>query len=180
MDFKIKGPLFNGLPKFHGMESENPDTHLNILYLHCRTMKPLAPKIEDVRRKVFHLTLEGKVQEWYTHLGTYERNAYESWKNLRRSFLNKYFPEAEASTARKEISAIEQRAHETLLDYLTRFQDLLVKCPNHQYSEESLVEYFYNGLLSDAADHVDVSANGSLPKLDVDSAWELINEVSDK
>ena len=47
-DFEIKGPLFNGLPKFHGLASENPYTHLNNLYLHCRTMKPLAPSIEDV------------------------------------------------------------------------------------------------------------------------------------
>ena len=99
-DFEIKGPLFNGLPKFHGMASENSFTHLNNLYLNCRTMKPLAPSIEDVMWKVFHLTLEGKALEWYTHLGTYERTAYLSWENLRRSFLDKYFPEAKASAVK--------------------------------------------------------------------------------
>ena len=62
-DFEIKGPLFNGLPKFHGLASENPFTHLNNLYLHYRTMKPLAPSIEDAMWKVFHLTLEGKALE---------------------------------------------------------------------------------------------------------------------
>ena len=41
-DFEIKGPLFNGLPKFLGLASENSFTHLNNLYLHCRTMKPLG------------------------------------------------------------------------------------------------------------------------------------------
>ena len=30
-DFEIKAPLFNGLPKFHGLASENPFTHLNNL-----------------------------------------------------------------------------------------------------------------------------------------------------
>ena len=72
-----------------------------------------------MRWKVFHLTFEGKALEWYTHLGTYERTAYLSWENLRRSFLDKYFPEAKASAAKQQISAIEQRDNETLLEYLT-------------------------------------------------------------
>jgi len=67
-------------------------------------MKPLAPSsIEDVMWKVFHLTLEGKALEWYTHLGTYEMTTYLSWENLRRSFLNKYLPEAKALPAKQEI-----------------------------------------------------------------------------
>ena len=126
-DFEIKGPLFNGLPKFHGLTSENPFTHLNNLYLHCRTMKTLTPSIEDVMWKVFHLTLEGKALEWYTHLGTYERISYLSWENLRRSFLNNYFPKAKASAAKQQISVIEQRDNKMLLEYLTRYQDFFSK-----------------------------------------------------
>lgn len=65
VDFEIKGPLYHGLPKFYGLRGENPYSHLNSLYLHCRTMKPLTARIEDVMWKVFHLTLEGKAREWY-------------------------------------------------------------------------------------------------------------------
>lgn len=57
---------------------------------------------------------------------------------------------------------------------------MLVECPNHQHSQETLVVYFYNRLLPDEADHIDASANGSLTKLDTESTWELIKEVADK
>lgn len=130
--------------------------------------------------KVFNLTLDGKALEWYIHLGSYGRNTYTSWENLRRTFINKYFPEANTLATKKEISAIKQREGETLLDYRTRFQDLLFQCPNHQHCEESLVEYFYTGLLLDEADHIDAYANGSITNLDVEATWELIKDVTYK
>ena len=128
--------------------------------------------------KVFHLTLEGKALEWYTHLGTYERTTYLSQENLRRSFLDKNFPEAKASVTKQKISAIEQRDNETLLEYLTRYQDLLVKCPNHKYTEEQIVEYFCSGLLDDKTNHIDAASNGSITKLDAETAWAVIKEVA--
>ena len=128
--------------------------------------------------KVFHLTLEGKALEWYTHLGTYERTTYLSWENLRRSFLDKYFPESKESATKQKISAIEQRDNKTLLEYLTRYQDLFVKCHNHQYTEEQIVEYFCSGLLDNEANHINAASNSSNTKLDVETACELIKEVA--
>jgi len=55
---------------------------------------------------------------------------------------------------------------------------LTTKCPNHQYIEEQLVEYFCSGLLDDEADHIDAASNGSITKLDVETVWELIKEVA--
>lgn len=94
--------------------------------------------------------------------------------------MNKYFPEAKAPAAKKEISAIEQPEDESLLDYLNRFQDWLVKCPNHQYNKENLVKYFCNGLLSEEADYIDTFANDFITKLDAEIALELIKEVAYK
>jgi Retrotransposon gag protein len=141
-------------------------------------MKPVGTQVEEVMWKLFHVSLEGKALEWYKLLATYDNNAYASWENLRRSFLNKYFPESKVSIARKEISTVEQHKKEPLLDYLNRFQEFLYRCPNHQYSEENLVIYFCNGLLPKDADHLDASANGSITKLDVEAAWSLIKEVA--
>lgn len=52
----------------------------------------------------------------------------------------------------------------------------MVKCSNHQHNEESLVEYFRNGLLLEEVDHIDTSTNGLIIKLDAKRAWDLIKE----
>ena len=83
-------------------------------------------------------------------------------------------PRAQSPT----ISTVEQHEKEPLLDYLDRFQELLYRCPNHQFSEDNLVIQFCDGLLPDDADHLDASANGSITKLDAETAWELIKEVA--
>ena len=130
-DFEIKGQLYKRTPKYHGSDDENPYHHLNALYNHCQTMKPIGTQVEEVIWKIFHLSLEGKALEWYNLLATYEKKAYASWENLRRSYLEKYFPESKALLLRKEITTVEQQKKESLMDYLDRFQDLLYRCPNH-------------------------------------------------
>lgn len=67
-DSEIKGPLYNGLPKFQGLASENPNNHFSNLYLHCQTMERLASKIKDMMWKIFHLTLEDKSLEWHCEI----------------------------------------------------------------------------------------------------------------
>ena len=121
VDFEIKGHLIHSLPKFHGLAGENPYVHLNTLHMHCMTMKPVGAKIEEVMWKVFHLTLEGKAKEWYMMLPIYVENAYQSWENLRRAFLEKYFPSNWAATARKEIPSARQDGVETFFEYWSRF-----------------------------------------------------------
>jgi len=178
VDFEIKGPLYHGLPKFHGLPGENPYSHLNSLYLHCRTMKPLAARIEDVMWKVFHLTLEGKALEWYIQLPSHTKDANLSWPNLRRAFLEKYFPSSKTSAARKEISAARQEEDESFYDFWSRFQDMLNKCPNHQFSDTQLVEFFCNGLQYKDSEMLDASANGAIEDLDAEEAWALIRKIA--
>lgn len=146
-EFEVKGPLFNNLPKFYGLSGENPYMHLNTLQMHCRIMKARAVSVEDVMWKVFHLTLEGKAREWYMNFLRYMDNPYASWKNLRRAFLEQYFPATKSSAAKKEIAAARQDITESFFDFWSRFQDMIEKCPNHQFSKKSLVECFVDGLL---------------------------------
>ena len=141
-DFEIKGSLVHSLPKFHGLAGENPYTHLSSLHMHCMTMKPVGAKIEDVMWKVFHLTLEGKAKDWYMCLPRYTQDAYQSWANLRRYFLEKYYPSNKAAAARKDITSARQEFGETFYEYWTRFQDLIARCPITKFHLNILFNIF--------------------------------------
>ncbi|XP_028798908.1 uncharacterized protein LOC114754298 [Neltuma alba] len=72
------------------------------------------------------------------NLPLYVDNAYESWTNLKKAFLDKYFPSIKISVDCKEISVAKQEPFETFFEFWNRFQEMLTWCPNHQILEEYL------------------------------------------
>lgn len=101
-EFEIQGPLLTNLPKFEGIAGDTPYMHLSSLQMHCRMMKPRNMSVEDCMWKIFHLTLEGKAREWFLSLPRFVDDANASWKNLRRAFLNQYFPSTKSSVLRRK------------------------------------------------------------------------------
>lgn len=61
-------------------------------------------------------------------------------------FLERYFPASRAASIRKEICGIRQD-NESLAEYWERFKKLVSSCPQHQITEQLLIQYFYEGLL---------------------------------
>ncbi|KAK4260240.1 hypothetical protein QN277_003383 [Acacia crassicarpa] len=60
VNFELKGPLLNSLPRFHGLEKEDLCSHLNALHVASSNMKHVGAHLDDVKLKVFYFTLEGK------------------------------------------------------------------------------------------------------------------------
>ncbi|KAJ8754097.1 hypothetical protein K2173_001995 [Erythroxylum novogranatense] len=178
VNFEIKGLLINSLPKFHGLAGEDPYMHLQALTMICQSMKPVGATLDQVTWKLFHLSLEGKAREWYMSLPRHVANAYHSWANLRKAFLEKYFPASRTSSMRKEIYSARQDYDESLYDYWNRFQDLLSRCPHHQIPDEQLVQYFYDGLKSQEKGMLDAASGGSLIDLTALEAWDLIKKMA--
>ena len=63
---------------------------------------------------------------------------------------------------RKDISGIRQANGETLYEYWQRFQKLCANCPNHQISEQLLIQYFYEGLAPYERNMLDAASGGAL------------------
>ena len=158
------------MPKFYGLTGEDPYKHLKSLSMICSSMKPVGASLDEVLWKVFHLSLEGKAREWYMSLPMHIANAYHNWNNLRKAFLEKYFPASRTSTLRKEIYSAKQDYEESLYYYWNRFQDLLSRCPLHQIPDEQLVQYFYDGLKIQDKGMLDAASGGSLIDLTAEEA----------
>ncbi|KAK4255824.1 hypothetical protein QN277_008769 [Acacia crassicarpa] len=174
VNFELKGPLLNSLPRFHGLEKEDPCSHLNALHVACSNMKPVGARLDDVKLKVFYFTLEGKAQEWYMMLPRHVNDALHSWANMKKAFLEKYLPDARIGELKKEIYSIKQDPLESFYEYWCRFQELLAKCPHHQIVDEQLIKYFHDGLLPNEKGIIDAAAGGSLEDCTAAEGWAQI------
>nr|KYP34894.1 hypothetical protein KK1_044093 [Cajanus cajan] len=81
---------------------------------------------------------------------------------MKRLFLEKYFPAFRTAAIRKNICGIKQMNDETLHDYWERFKRLCASCPQHQISEQLLIQYFYEGLLPMDRSMIDAASGGTL------------------
>ncbi|RDX89949.1 hypothetical protein CR513_28248, partial [Mucuna pruriens] len=60
---------------------------------------------------------------------------FNTWGDMKRMFLEKFFPASRTTTIRKEICGIGQHFGETLHEYWERFNRLCAICPHHQINE---------------------------------------------
>ncbi|RDX61486.1 hypothetical protein CR513_60278, partial [Mucuna pruriens] len=62
-------------------------------------------------------------------------SAFQHLGDMKRTFLEKFFPASRTASIRKEICGIRQHTGETLHEYWERFNKLCATCPHHQISE---------------------------------------------
>jgi len=71
----------------------------------CSTIKPQGVIEEQIKLRAFSFSLADKVNDWlyYLFLGS-----IRTWIDLKRKFLEKFFPAFRPRTIRKEMSGIRQ------------------------------------------------------------------------
>ncbi|CAJ2642326.1 unnamed protein product [Trifolium pratense] len=174
--FELKSGLIHLLPKFSGLSGEDPHRHLKEFQVVCST--PLRPEgiTEDhIKLRTFPFSLQGAAKDWLYYL---QPNTVASWTDLKKLFLEKYFPASRAASIRKEICGIRQCDSESLFEYWERFKQLVSSCPQHQISEQLLIQYFYEGLLPMDRNILDAASGGALVDKTPAAAKALIENMS--
>ncbi|RDX78033.1 hypothetical protein CR513_41751, partial [Mucuna pruriens] len=99
---------------------------------------------------------------------------FNIWGDMKRIFLEKFFPASRTTTIRKEICGIRQHFGETLHEYWERFNKLCATCPHHQISEQLLIQYFYEGLTMMDRSMIVAASGGALMDKTLAAARHLI------
>ena len=88
------------LPTFHGFTGEDPNKHLKEFHVVCASMKITGISKEQVKLRAFPFSLPDSAKEWlyYLPFGT-----ITAWNEIKKLFLEKYFPASKAANMRKEI-----------------------------------------------------------------------------
>ena len=76
------------LPTFHGMENENPYTHIRDFEEVCMTFKEGAIDMDLLKLKAFPLTLKDKAKIW---LNSLRPRTIRNWAELHGEFMKKFF-----------------------------------------------------------------------------------------
>ncbi|WCJ31641.1 hypothetical protein M5689_013115 [Euphorbia peplus] len=172
---ELKSGLIHLLPKFHGMESENPHKHLKEFHVVCLGMRPHNVTEEQIKMRAFPFSLVDAAKEWLLNLPP---RSIRTWVAMEERFLEKYFPASRAAVIRREISGIGQKETETLNDYWERFKKLCASCPQHGIAENSLIQYFYEGMSSMERKMIDATSGGCLLDKTPTAAKDLIQGMA--
>ncbi|KAH7861042.1 hypothetical protein Vadar_020894 [Vaccinium darrowii] len=121
--------------QFDGMG--NPKQHVAQFVETCSS----AGTNGDLLVKQFLRSLKGYAFDWYIGL---EPNSIDSWDQLQRDFLNRFF-----STRRivnmTELSNTHQQEDESVIDYINRWRNLSLNCKDRM-SEASAIEMCTKGM----------------------------------
>ncbi|RDX88435.1 hypothetical protein CR513_29976, partial [Mucuna pruriens] len=129
--YELKSGLIHLLPKFHGLAGEDPHKHLKEFHVVCSTMRPQGISEDYIKMKAFPFSLDGAAKDWLYH----QPALFNTWGEMKRTILEKFFPASITASIRKEIRGIRQHIGETLHEYWERFNKLYATCPHHQISE---------------------------------------------
>ncbi|XP_071905713.1 uncharacterized protein [Coffea arabica] len=174
--FELKSGLIQLLPSFHGLPGEEPYKHLQEFDVVCNSMKPPGITEEQIKMRAFPFSLKDSAKDWLYYLSP---GSITTWGQLMKKFLDKYFPASRAASLRKEICGIKQHPGESLYEYWERYKNLLRRCPQHQISEQLIIQYFYEGLIFRDRSIIDAASGGALVNKTPQEARELIEGMAE-
>ena len=99
-DVAVRPYLVSLLPTFHGMENENPYTHIRDFEEVCVTFKEGATDIDLLKLKAFPLTLKDKAK---IRLNSLRPRTIRSWAELQAEFLKKFFSSHKTNNLKRQI-----------------------------------------------------------------------------
>ena len=94
-DVSVRSYLVPLLPTFHGMDNENPYTHIRDFEEVCTTFKEGAVDMELLNLKAFPLTLKDKAKIWLNYL---RPRTIKNWIEMQAEFLKKFFSTHKTNT----------------------------------------------------------------------------------
>ncbi|KAJ9693901.1 hypothetical protein PVL29_009729 [Vitis rotundifolia] len=133
------------LPTFHGMESENPYSHIKEFEEVCNTFQEGGASINLMRLKLFPFTLKDKAKVWINSL---RPRSIRTLTNLQAEFLKKFFPTHRTNGLKRQISNFSAEENEKFYECWERYMEAINACPHHGFNTWLLVSYFYDGMSS--------------------------------
>ncbi|XP_024043112.1 uncharacterized protein LOC112099846 [Citrus clementina] len=138
-------------------------------------MRPQGVTEEQIKLRAFPFSLDGSAKDWLYYLPP---GSITTWNGLKKQFLEKYFPASRAANIRKDICGIRQLPGETLYEYWEQFKQLCANCPQHQISDQLLIQYFYEGLSLMDRSMIDAASGGVLVNKTPTQARKLISNMA--
>ena len=127
-DVAVRPYLVPLLPTYHGMENENPYTHIRDFEKVCTTFKEGMMDMDLVKLKAFPLTLKDKAKIW---LNSLRPRTIRNWAKLQAEFLKKFFSAHKTNNLKRQIYTFAAQDGERFYQCWERFMETISACPHH-------------------------------------------------
>nr|GFB03422.1 hypothetical protein [Tanacetum cinerariifolium] len=133
-------------------------------------------KVNGVTDDALHLylfphSLTHHATAWFDRLSS---NSINTFEQMAKMFLRKYFPPFMVTKLRNEISNFRQRPDESLFKAWEHYKLSIDRCPNHNMLPVTQIDTFYNGLTLRHRDTINAAARGTFMKRRLEECYDLI------
>ena len=164
------------LPTFHGMENENPYTHIRDFEEVCTTFKEGITDMDLLKLKAFPLILKDKAKIWLKSL---RPRTIRNWADLQAGFLKKFFSATKTNSLKRQIYTYSAYDNEKFYQCWERFMETINACPHHGFDTWMLVNHFYDGMSPSMKQLLETMCGGDFLSKHPDEAMDFLNYVAE-
>ena len=175
-DVAVRPYLVPLLPTFHGMENENPYTHIRDFEKVCKTFKEGTIDMDLLKFKAFTLTLKDKAKIW---LNSLRPRTIKSWAALQAEFLKKFFSAHKTNNLKRQIYTFVAHDNERFYQCWERFMETISACPHHGFDTWMLVNHFYDGMSPAMKQLLETMCGGDFLSKHPYEAMDFLNYVAE-
>ena len=175
-DVAVRPYLVPLLPTFHGMENENPYTHIRDFEEVCMTFKEGTIDMDLLKLKAFPLTLKDKAKIW---LNSLRPRTIRSWAKLQAEFLKKFFSAHKTNNLKRQIYTFAALDNERFYQCWESFMETISACPHHGFDTWMLVNHFYGGMSPAMKQLLKTMCGGDFLSKHPDEAMDFLNYVAE-
>jgi hypothetical protein len=130
--------------------------------------------MNQVKRKLFSLSLKGRAVEWYNML---KDGRPIGWEEIVPLFYSKFYPSSEIHKDRNYIYNFHPHDGESIAQELGRLKSLMLKCPIHELPRNIVINNFYARLSGHYKDYLDACFEGSFTSKEVEASLDLLETI---
>ncbi|GJS95231.1 reverse transcriptase domain-containing protein [Tanacetum coccineum] len=129
--------------KFDGYLRADPHDHIPEFLAICNMFRYGETQSEAIKLLIFPFSLCDKAKIWFNKLN---EESITSWEQMRKAFINKFFPPSSFNRLLLEIKSFSQLVCESLTKAWLRLKNMLQKCHGHGLTKGTIIQIFYHGL----------------------------------
>ncbi|KAK1693057.1 hypothetical protein QYE76_009754 [Lolium multiflorum] len=159
-------------PSSSSTSSSPPPLHI----VTAVTIRCAGIAMDEVRKKLFSISLSGKAAHWYKLL---DNGDSLEWNDIVPRFYSKFYPPSEIHKDRNRIYNFWPHDGESIAQAGGRLKSLMLKCPIHELPGNIIIDNFYARLSFQDKTLLDTSCSGSFTRNKEEFKRDLLNRIQE-
>nr|GEY02678.1 reverse transcriptase domain-containing protein [Tanacetum cinerariifolium] len=160
---------------FHGLPGDDANKHLDKFLHVIQSIKVNGVTNDALRLYIFPHSLTHHAAAWFDRL---PRNSINTFEQMAKMFLVKYFSPFMVTKLRNEITNFLQLPDKSLFEAWERYKLSIDRYPNHNMLPVTQIDTFYNGLSLRHHDTINDAAGGTFLKRRPEECYDLIENMT--